>query len=327
MADGAQLLVDLGATWLRAELRAVDGTEIASQRIRSGTVGRIEESLRGLLLETGIEPRVAVLGVPGRVLDPAGEALLTYLGDEGHVDFRQVLGDTLEQILVLNDLEAGVRGVETLTPDLLHTVQGPREADLRAFVLAMPGTGLGIGLGGPRLEGSSSEAGNLAAAIDFRDDDEVAAAFALAPEKGLVSYQDFTGAGALERIAGALADPASGEAEAFLHAVSEAPPERRPHLLLESAPPYAGVGRALRVQARFLARAVQGVVLTVLPDGVFLGGSYLRAAWTRMERPFREALRRCTSHAAYLGSVPVWLADVDDLNLRGLRRAAMTLTP
>ena len=58
---------------------------------------------------------------------------------------------------------------------------------------------------------------------------------------------------------------------------------------------------------------------------MFVGGNYLTAAWTYMERPFREAFRRGAAHEAYLASVPVWYTDAADLNLRGLRAISHTL--
>lgn len=328
MARDTQLLVDIGATWLRAELRDAAGGVLETVRGRSGDVQAIAGRLHGLLRQSPARPSLAALGVPGRVLDPGGVAELTYLGAEGRIDFREVFGDGVERVHVLNDLQAGVAGTLTLASADLRRVQGADDVapqDLDAFALVMPGTGLGVGLGGPRLAGQASEAGNAPAAIDPRDADEQAAASALRRGDALPSYQDLTSAGALEGIARALAARESEQARAFLAALAEAPVERRPGRLLGDAPPAVPVERALRVQARVLARAAQMVALTVLPDALVLGGGYLRAAWPRMADAFCDAFPRASAHAAFLASMPIRLADVDDLNLRGLRAVAHRL--
>ena len=341
MSESIVLAADVGATntRMRLSVRSASGIDsLAEAKARSGDAAEIKRRIRRFAATAPAPVRTAALGLPGKVAPDRHSCAISYLDPGRYVDFGDLFADLgVEHGVLLNDLECGVLGVQVEADEAPLQLCGtaaetPHERS--RFVLGMPGTGLGVGLGFGATRSLPSEGGHILAAFDPSDELETAIRLSIdgAGESSTPTYEDVLRGGAIPRLFRGVVHHredtfGSARIEGELDAV---PPEERPETIESWA--FSGTGdrhrharETFRVYGRFLGRAMQALAVTFLPDAVYLGGGVVLATHRLFADDFVDQFRRHSVHGELLEQLPVYVVRNPDLNLDGATHKAISL--
>jgi glucokinase len=347
MSEPAYILaVDCGASKTRTRLAVTtcgESWEVRSQEVtESIDAERLKDSVvrfaRGNL-PRGERIASAVVGIPGRISGDRLCGALTFVDPHILVGFGDLFEDLdVGQGFLMNDLECGASAIPDQGAHQLRWLCGKGGvADTRRFILGMPGTGFGVGLGVVGAASLSSEGGHIAAAraLDdeieervFRDDCESALAGGGSPR--LPSYEDLVCGPGIARIFNAVVHCRARGAvrDAVVARLTAVPPEARPIAISG----WANAGEetvgtlaleTFRYYGKFLGRAMQSLAVVTLPTAVFLGGSVVIAAHSLFAETFVASFVSHGVHSEFLSQMPVLVAMNPQLNLDGATRAAV----
>ncbi len=351
------LVADIGATHSRVRVLQEDGdllptavwTSLHSTEPRANHLKELLAAEIDAIAMAGLPPpRCAVVGLPGKINSERTHAALSYLDPYEFVDYSSILSPLgIRHLSLLNDLECGIAGArgcpEALLTPLGNSLPQAGWQD-RGFVLAMPGSGLGIGIGLPGGTGLGSEGGNILAALDPEDSLERAAfhfgSQAPAPSSPNVkhpppSYDTLCSGPGLSLLWEAALStgefPIAPEVEVGLRAM---PPAVRSQRILPLAigmdptslnQPEHSCAAAIRLFARLLARALQSVAVVTLPETLLLGGTLALALRNVLRVEVSRELVRHPRHGEWLSSLPLLLIEDPEVNLRGGTAEALKL--
>lgn len=335
------LAVDFGGTNLRicgCRLETAQGEvhRLWAESDVSGDLPQLRNTLvqavERLLVSEKVERiTIAVIGVPGKVSKDRRSAALTYLDPSSFIDIGQWLEPVgAEQVLLLNDLECGVFGIQTTPLSQLSMLSGPQLAQIPdSFLLGMPGTGLGVGYwkqGAPQ----ATEGGH--GLVVCNPDDPVEShiwreLYRMNPS-ALPVYDDLACGPGLATLAKILSTrPVSTPYhKPDLSSISDAElPEMlsqwagEPENLSENSDFACVVFRYFGV---FLGRALQLPLLTTLPEALFFAGPIVQANIPHFRDQFLQAIHAHRYHEKWLKSLPIAVVDHPELNLDGAVEAA-----
>jgi glucokinase len=310
---GIVLAVDAGGTTVRMGLfRCSEGRLELLQLTRRASAGwsDFERDFRGFLaqpearavLETA-PARAAVFALAGPADTEGGRGSVTRWGP---AVFREVapLLDPLpfDHCILLNDIEASNHAVFHAAGESFRPLDGNATPPPRTrFIHLRPGTGLGVGV---FSDGRSfpSEGGGAACAFDLSDPDELAVARHLRSTSGdaLPPYEAALCGDGLRAMSEAL----TGNAVA-------------PEVLTGDWGKSAVSGRVARLFVRLLARAAQGVALTLLPEACFFSGSIVDGFPDGAWGPLCGLFRNHPTQGAALSRVRLAIIQGPELILHG----------
>lgn len=213
---------------------------------------------------------------------------------------RQALG--IDEVAVLNDLEALAYAVDSGSADGARRLCGPDVRTEGSILVIAPGTGLGAAVrlsaraGGHVL---ATEAGQMDyAPHSLRERDVLAQ---LAPDGGYVAYERIvSGPGLLTLYLALCALQGETPVLASPEAVGAAAAECRDARAME----------AMDIFCASLGSFAGSLAMTFMADGVYLAGGFLHAMFASLERSaFAERFLHGRSIRALLSQVPVWVTE------------------
>ncbi len=292
------LTADIGATntryWLVAVTKELSSwKKLMVKKYPSGTVADFRKQLAALLAELkseyGIErPQAAVIGIAGKIAGDRKSCRPTFLNWGEVMMADELVRWGIEPIFLMNDLEAGVYGVNLALPSkfiqLATTTFTVTSGENYRFILGVPGSGFGHGYRERDGLARPSEGGGRAIAVSPVDimEQQILMSLYLEINNGdetdlgvLPSYDYLVSGPGIRRIKDiVLYQPQYADCVSkVVDRINNLPMADQPAQI--SALAMAGdklCTRVMEIFCRFFARAMQGIALFTLPDVVYLAG-------------------------------------------------------
>jgi glucokinase len=271
---------------------------------------------------------LATIGCPGIVSPDRRRTAITYLDPSQYIniaDWLKVSG--VKRTLLFNDVECGIFGIFATPFRQFHFLSGKLESGIPlSFMLAMPGTGLGISFW---KAGTSwaSEGGHGLIAISPHDSQEIQiwdGLHSVNPATFPV-YDDVASGKGLAWLTRILSDQTKSVKSTIESLSNSELPEKL------SAWAHGSEGNAkqkefaqtiFRYFGIFLGRALQIPALTIMPEAMFLSGTIANANLSYFQKEFLTAFQSHRYHSKWLQSLPIALVKNLDLNMDGAIEAA-----
>ncbi len=350
VSKGTVLAADIGETntRLRVSMLKEDGeiTHIFNLKRRSGELTSIidafSEAIEISRVTYGISQiDAAVLALAGQVSTNRRSCAISYLNSDEYVDFAGLLEDMgVDQVSILNDAEGATFGIQTTPKEMFENIRDEKIAHemVDRYVVAMPGSGLGVGFSLGKDKIFPSEGGNISSAIDFSDRLEstlfevFCKSFGEASTKTLPTYDSICCGPGLFLITKMLIKeyPSLEEDGALISFINNSDRLTAGMIITRFAHGgYFGEGvkitndevnlarQAFGLVGRFLGRALQTYTLTCLVDVLYIGGLLSIENWLFMKEELVYAFQSHPRYKNFLMGKQIYLVKNPDLNLDG----------
>ena len=335
------LAVDIGGTNLRIcgcrfETAQKKVTRLWKESVSSGDLRYLRDTLvravdRLLESEQAESVAIATIGVPGKVSKDRRSAALTYLDPSDFIDIAQWLEPLgVEEVLLFNDLECGVYGIQTTPLSQFSTLSEPLLTQIPdSYLLGISGTGLGVGYW-TRGTPLATEGGHGLVFCDPDDpvESQIWRELYRVNPSALPVYDDLTCGPGLATLARILSTVSINTPypKPDLSSISDT---ELPEMLSQWAndPDNSSENSdfacaVFRYFGTFLGRALQLPLLTTLPEALFLSGPIIQANIPHFRDQFLRAIYSHRYHEKWLISLPIAVVDHPELSLDGAVEAA-----